>query len=164
MWLQINQWWLALESRERNLLSVLGVFLLLVLLYLLLWKPIMKSQQAAQQKLQNAQNTWQWLNEQVPLVEQLSANKSSNIKVVNSQGELLRLLQRSLREQNLFKDIKSVKGTTKGAEVRFEEVPAARLLRWLGTLEQRGIVAAKLQMEALAADKVKARIDFEVAG
>ena len=163
MLMQINQWWIALDARERKLLSFLAAFIALVLLYVLLWSPLMNAQQQAQLKLNNAQQTWQWLNQQVPLVEQqLVPSSQAKASRVNNQNELLSVVQKSLRQQNLFKDIKTVKGVTQGAEVRFDEVTASRLFRWLARLEQQGVVADELSVVYVSADRVKAVVEFKI--
>lgn len=162
MLMQINQWWLAREARERSLLTALAGFLVVVLFYLLLWSPMQQAKQNAELKLQNAQQTWEWLNQQVPLVERTGSQNQNNKPAVENQSQLLRLVQNSLRQQNLFKDIKSVKGVSKGAEVRFDEVSASRLFRWLAELEQKGVSSSDLKVSYIAADKVKAKIEFKL--
>ncbi len=160
---QINQWWFSLEARERTLLKLLSAFLILVLGYLLVWSPIQQSKLSAQQSLSAAQQEWQWLNQQLPLVQERRASGSvqQTVKVTN-QNQLLGLLQSSLRQQNLFKEIKTVKGISKGGEVSFEAVKASRLFRWLGVLEQQGVMADRLQVTWLAPDQVKASMQFKV--
>jgi len=160
---QINQWWYSLEQRERQLLKLLAGFILLVLFYLLLWSPLKSAKLEAQLKMEKAQQEWLWLNEQIPLIQQNKASGSVEQTKVENQNQLLGLIQNSLRKQNLFKDIKTVKGISKGGEVSFDEVSASRLFRWLGSLEQQGLVADKLQMSWLADDKVKARVQFKLA-
>lgn len=163
MFAQINQYWFALDPRERSLLKVLGLFLSLVLVYLLIWSPIQQSKIEAQQKLQAAQQEWQWLNQQIPAVEQSLANRST-VKQANlsNQNALMSLLQGSLRQQNLFKDIKTLKGVSQGGKVSFEKVNATRIFRWLAQLEQQGLSAYKLNMNWLEPGMVAADIEFRI--
>lgn len=160
MWMQINQWWLSLESRERQLLQALIAFLIAVLVYLLVFKPIFDNKTAAQQSLNNAQQQWDWLNDQIPRLPKSNAPTKQKLNLTDSNA-LLAYVQQSLRSQNLFKDVETLKSISKGMEVSFESVQASRVFRWLSQLEQSGLVADKVQMTWLAADKVKAKIQFK---
>jgi general secretion pathway protein M len=161
---QINDWWLSLESRERQLLKLMLGFLALVLVYLLIWKPVQTSKLEAEQKLKASQQEWEWLNQQVPLVKQNLTNsnapKRSNLTTQNS---LLQKLQTSLRKQKLFKQIKTVQGIKDGGRVSFDEVKASRLMKWLATLEREGLVPSKMQMNSIGVDLVKAKVEFTLS-
>ena len=162
MWMQINQAWLSLDAREQMLLKVLASFLLLVLLDLFIWSPIMGQKKQAEIQLKNGQQEWRWLNQQVPAVQalQLSESGVNQIKVT-SQNSLMTLLQNSLREQNLFKDVKTLEGVAKGGNVSFDKVNATRLFKWLSLIEQQGAVPATLKMVWLEPGLVKADMQFK---
>ena len=82
---QINQWWYSLELRERQLLKLLTVFVLIVLCYLLLWSPMQSAKIDAQAKLDKAQQEWLWLNEQIPVIQQHKALATVEQAKVESQ-------------------------------------------------------------------------------
>lgn len=161
MWTQINQAWLDLDAREQNLVKALAVFLVLAALYVFIWAPIQSNKLQAQQQLESALQEWQWLNEQLPAVEAMrSSGGASNSVPVTSQNQLMALLQKTLREQNLFKDIKTLQGTAKGGKVSFEKVDATRLFKWLSLLEQQGVTTNSLQASWLETGLVKAEMQF----
>jgi len=165
MWMQINQAWLNLDAREQMLLKALAGFLLVVLLYMLIWSPIISHKNLAETQLQSSEQEWLWLNQQLPAVQTLQASHvlqggSVNQANIDSQNGLMSLLQNSLREQNLFKDVKTLEGVAKGGSVSFEKVDATRLFKWLSLLEQQGVVPATLQMVWLEPGLVKADIKF----
>ncbi|BCN94321.1 hypothetical protein THMIRHAM_21060 [Thiomicrorhabdus immobilis] len=160
MWMQINQAWSALDSREQKLLKALGVFLVVVILYMLIWSPIVSNKQIAQQQLQSAQQEWQWLNNQIPAIQKLPANAlNANLKIT-SQTQLMTQLQSSLKQQNLFKDIKTLQSIENGGKVAFDKVDAARLFKWLSLLEQKGVATNRLQASWLEPGFVKAEMQF----
>ncbi|GAB6069259.1 hypothetical protein JCM30760_03560 [Thiomicrorhabdus hydrogeniphila] len=162
MWMQINQAWLSLDAREQMLLKVLAGFLLLVLLYLFIWSPITSHKKQAETQLKNSQQEWQWLNQQVPAAQALQSSMGGVNQIkVTSQNSLMSLLQNSLREQNLFKDVKTLEGVAKGGNVTFEKVNATRLFKWLSLIEQQGAVPATLQMVWLEPGLVKADMQFK---
>ena len=162
MLMQINQWWLALEQRERKLLKLMGGFLAAVIFYVAIYSPIMNAQRQTEQALQNAQQQWQWLNDQTPRLQQYGSSSIGAKADIKTAGELVSLLQKTLRSQNLFKDVKTLKEITNGAEVSFDDVQTSRVFRWLGALEQQGVIADKLQMTRLQEDQAKVKVQFKL--
>jgi len=163
MLMQINQAWSTLDSREQVLLKVLLAFLIVVIMYLLIWAPITSNKQNAQKQLYLAQQEWQWLNEQVNAINHLPKNRQNSNSILKSKEQLITLLQRSLKRQNLFKDIKTIQGINQGGKVAFESVNGARLFKWLEQLELQGLVPDKVSITALTPGLVKADIQFKLA-
>lgn len=163
MLMQINQAWSSLDSREQVLLKALLAFLIVVIMYLLIWAPIISNKQNAQKQLYLAQQEWQWLNEQVNAVQNLPKNGQKPNSISKSKEQLITLLQRSLKRQNLFKDIKTIQGMNQGGKVTFESVNGARLFSWLEQLELQGLVPDKVSITALTPGLVKADIQFKLA-
>jgi len=162
MLMQINQAWTNLNTREQYLVKALGLFLSLVLLYVMIWSPVQSSKVEAQQQLENAQTEWQWLNEQIPAVQSVTSTVTPKMSKVENQTQLMALIQTSLKQQNLFKDIKTLQGTTQGGKIAFEKVNAMRLFKWLAQLEQRGLIADRLQTIYVEPGLVKANLQFKL--
>lgn len=165
MFQQMNDWWLGLESRERLLLKIMAGFLILFIAYSFIWKPIQTAKVDAENKRLSALKEWTWLNEQIPQIQmRVQGGGSAQKTEINDQNELLKVLQASLRKENLFKQIKKVQGAgSQGARVTFDSVVASRLMKWLGRLEQKGLVASKLQLTSLGVDTVKAKVEFDLS-
>lgn len=162
MLMQINQVWTNLNTREQYLVKVLGLFLSLVLLYVMIWSPVQSSKAQAKQQLENAQTEWNWLNEQIPAVHNFKTTVTPKMSKVDNQTQLMALIQTSLKQQNLFKDIKTLQGTTQGGKIAFEKVNAMRLFKWLAQLEQQGLIADKLQTFYVEPGLVKADVQFKL--
>lgn len=162
MLMQINQTWSNLNTREQFLVKALAGFLSLVLLYVMIWSPVQSSNVQAQQQLENAQTEWHWLNKQIPAVQNVKSTTTSNVSKVGNQTQLMALIQTSLKQQNLFKDIKTLQGTSQGGKVDFEKVNAMRLFKWLAQLEQQGLITDKLQTYYLEPGLVKADVQFKL--
>lgn len=160
MWLQINQAWQNFAPREQLLLKVTALFLALVLFYALLWQPLAEREKIAQKRFQQAQQEGQWLQQKIPAVQALELNTAGQTEV-RSQTQLMRVLQQSLRQLNLFKDIEQLQGLTQGGRVRFKLVNAQRFFRWLAQLEQQGVVAHKLNVTPVEPGLVAAQVDFK---
>jgi general secretion pathway protein M len=160
---QINHIWVGLDSRERLLVKGLGIFLILTFIYVVVWSPIQDNKRQAQQHLQNAESQWKWLNSQIPAILQTNSIDSNKRLALTNQNQLMSLLQKTLKQQNLFKDIKTLQGTSQGGKVAFEKVNAVRLFKWLGQLEQQSLVANKVQATWVEPGVVKVDINFKLA-
>lgn len=159
--LRFNAFWQPLADREKVLLAMLGIFLFWVLLYALLWQPVQQQQKQAQQQLLNAQNQWQWLNQQIPLWQR--QGQEQNQAAISNRNQLMSKVQQSLRQLNLHKQISKVDLTSKGVKVVFKQADAPRLLQWLATLEQEGVVSQRAQISPLEGGVVEAQIEFSVS-
>lgn len=157
--------WIALQERERQLVKVMVGFLVLVLLYLLIYSPMIESHQQAKQKMDNAQSTWQWLNKQNDKL----ASMSGKIKQVsiNSQSQLTRYLQQQLARLKLKSAVSSISPINvrgnEGIEIRFTEVSSPRVIRWLSKMEQEGVVAQELSLVKTKKGMVAVKAVFEVS-
>jgi len=155
MWMQINQFWVSLESREQSLIKLLSLFLALVLIYLVIWSPLQTSKNQAMQQLNAAQQEWTWLNQQIPAVESMRSSQGVQ-KVINSQSSLMTIIQSSLKQQNLFKDIETINGATNGGKVTFKQVNSSRLFKWLFLIEDQGVKITKLNIKKMSNGLVQA--------
>ncbi|MCF6298336.1 MAG: type II secretion system protein M [Thiomicrorhabdus sp.] len=159
MSLQNNPMWTQLADREKRLVIGLVIFLGIVAFYSLVWSPI--HSQYTQQKLalQKAESEWLWLVEQAPKVV---SSTGGNTLAVHSKTALMDSLQHSLRQQNLLQFTEGLKLTNRGVKVRFEEVDAPRLFRWIGLLEQQGVTAKSMKLTPVFAGVTQAELLFEV--
>ncbi|WP_319380143.1 type II secretion system protein GspM [Thiomicrorhabdus sp.] len=164
----LKQKWQELAARERALVSGLAVFLFLSALYQFVWVPVQESNRQAQMQLQSALQEWQWLVEKAPLVPS-SSSVSSVVEVPNDKTELMALLQKRLKQENLYAALQQIQLSGKGVKVVFENVDAARLLRWLENLEKEGILPGKMSLIPVESDlpeqgvgRIGAQIEFEV--
>lgn len=152
--------WASLAERERRLLTGLGIFLVLVGLYSLIWAPIQNDHSQKQAALTKAQADWQWLSEQAPKVtRQVVKRNGLNL---SSKTALMDTLQKSLQQQKLLKSAQGLNLSKNGVTVSFAQVDAPRMFRWLTQLEKRGLKAKKMDLTPITAGLTQATIDFEV--
>lgn len=161
MWMQIKQAWLQLAQREQQMLLALGVFLIGVLLYLMIWSPIHTSYLQAQQSEQKAVSDWQWLSEQVKK-HPMQQSGQQTLQFA-SQSQLMGSIQKTLRDENLLGSMQSIAPSAKAIKVSFKEVHAPRFFRWLSSLEKQGLVSSQLQVTPVNTGVIQASVSFEVA-
>lgn len=157
--------WQALQARERQLVKLMFGVLVLVLIYMIIYAPIMKANQHALQKMNNAQSTWQWLTKQNAKLE----TTSGQVKQVSlhSQAQLTRYLQQQLARLRLKSEVSSISPINsrghEGIEIRFANVSSPRVLRWLSKMEQEGVVAQELLLTKTKKGMVEVKVVFEVS-
>ncbi|VAW45530.1 hypothetical protein MNBD_GAMMA04-735 [hydrothermal vent metagenome] len=159
MSLQNNPMWTQLAEREKRLVIGLVIFLIVMAFYALVWSPI--NSQYTQQKadLQKAETEWLWLVEQAPKIVRSTGD---NDLTIHSKTDLMDALQKSLRQQNLLQFTEGLKPTNRGIKVRFEEVDAPRLFRWVGALEQQGLTAKTVKLTPILEGLIQAEFQYEV--
>lgn len=161
---KFNDAWQGLSAQDRRALSVLMSVLLISIVYFAFWAPIHQAEAKAESKQAIAQEKWQWLNAQLPrLSSQLSSKPSqlNNLKL-NDKNKLVRYLQTELRNQNLQPSLQKLESTQRQVTLRFKEVNAPRLFRFLSKLEQLGLTVDNAEILPVSAGIVKAKLTFEV--
>jgi len=159
MSLQNNPMWTQLAEREKRLVIGLVIFLVIMVFYSLVWSPIHSQYTQQKSALQKAETEWLWLVEQAPKVVR---STRGNTLAVHSKTALMDSLQHSLRQQNLLQFTEGLQLTNRGVKVRFEEVDAPRLFRWMGLLEQQGLTAKSMKLTPISVGLTQAELLFEV--
>lgn len=159
MSLQNNPMWTQLAEREKRLVIGLIIFLVIMAFYSLVWSPIHSQYSQQKSALQKAETEWLWLVEQAPKVIQ---SPSGTQLAAHSKTALMDSLQKSLRQQNLLQFTEGLKLTNRGIKVRFEEVDAPRLFRWIGVLEQQGLTAKSMKLTPISDGLTQAELLYEV--
>lgn len=160
MSLQNNPMWTQLSEHEKRLMIGLALFLVIMAFYAFIWSPINSQYTHQKAALQKAETQWLWLAEQAPKVIQSTSGHSLTI---HSKTDLMDVLQKSLREHNLLQFTEGLKPTNRGIQVRFEEVDAPRLFRWIGGLEQQGLTAKSIKFTPISDGLIQADLLYEVA-
>ena len=125
--------WKALGERERMALTVLAVFLVPVLFYLLVWTPVENGLARSQARLTTVQAQLAQVREQAALVASLRAAPPSEAPADAASAVQAAAARNGLREQ-----LKRVE--TEGANavrVQIEDAPFVALLAWLIDLQQQ---------------------------
>ncbi|MBT8130800.1 MAG: type II secretion system protein M [Gammaproteobacteria bacterium] len=142
----MREWFEGLESRERMTLLGGGIFLGLVLLWVLLINPLYVSAGARSDQLESARQS-------VLRARQLSAEidmlQSQGNRPVASNETMLITLERTARESGLqVNQSRPIDAST--VRVRFESASFDKLVQWMGVLEQR----YSIQIEIASLDRL----------
>jgi type II secretory pathway component PulM len=142
----IDPWksrWNALGARERQALSVLAVFLVPVLLYLLVWSPVRTGLARSQARLATVQVQLATMREQAALVESLRAAPRSE-----PIADAASAVQDAASRNGLKGQVKRVDADNPNSvRVQVEAAPFPALMSLLVDLQQRGLRAEKAGIE-----------------
>lgn len=158
LWQRAQTYWHSLADHDRRLLKILAVVVVIWLIYLFIWNPPQQAFQQAQERFNQAENQWNWLNEQAPLVQAL--NKDTRPQFTQSQW--MAELQKSLREENILHQAQSIKPFNQGVQVLFNQVDAPKFFHWLSLLESKNLIVDKLQIEPSESGIIKVTLSFKV--
>lgn len=138
----LQTWWAGLQHRERWILLGGAGVLGLVLLYVLLWEPLLGRLRVLRTEVQNLREEVSWMRGAAAQVRALEGNQSS-LGTVSRQGQsLLTLVDQSARSAGLGEALQRVEPQQDDSlRVQFEAVSFDQLVLWLGELGSRYQVA-----------------------
>ncbi|TWC42879.1 general secretion pathway protein M [Pseudomonas sp. SJZ079] len=151
------QRWRGLAMRERLALGLLAVFLLLVVLYLSLWRPAQLGVAAARSAFEQQRALHTYMQAQAPLARGLAAKPQVHLDPERLQG----MVTASAAEQGLT--IERLDSDSDGSlQVSVQSAPFAQLLRWFAVLEQQGVQIVEAGLDRDEGNRVAARLSLRV--
>jgi general secretion pathway protein M len=161
-WIEpLKKRWQALGAHERRALTVLAVFLVPVLLYLLVWSPVESGLARSAARLSAVQGQLAQVREQAALVTALRAAPRSEAPTDAASAVQEAAAGNGLREQ-----VKRVDADSPGSvRVQLEAAPFSALMALLVELQQKGLRTESATIERNAkAGTVNARLLLQAGG
>lgn len=159
----MKKWWQERNARERLILSIGGLLLLLFLYYSLIISPLQSGIVQTQQRKANALEVAGWMLSVSPEVQRLRRSSGSNANIKRG-GSLLSVVDETSKAAGLGQSITRLQPEGE-SEVRawLDAAPFNETLRWLRTLESSyGVEIAELSFNRdNEAGRVKARITLK---
>jgi len=142
----IGQWFFGQSRRDQNVLALLGVFLILVAIYLLVWVPIQDDLSVAQTRHADALGDQRWI---------LSHREEARRAAAQSVGgggrsgqALLSTVANSARRTGMTLNRFQPEGNDALA-VSLDDVPFGELVNWLESLaSEEGIAVRQASIDA----------------
>lgn len=155
---QLVQRWRSLAPREQLALGGLGLFLLLVVLYLTLWQPAQQRLQAAREAFATQRELHAYLQSQAPAARSLVSAPQQTIDPARLQGAVTA----SAATQGLT--IERLDNAGDGTlQLNLQPAPFVQLLRWFSVLQEQGVQIAEAGLDRVDDNKVAARLNLRVA-
>jgi len=161
----MKEWLDKLEPKERMMLAVGGVVLLLLLIYVLVLAPLRSGYQSLQLGVAKQRDTVVWMQGSAQTIERLRRSGGAAAQGLGGRS-LLAVTDSTARAGGLGAALKRVEPEG-GNSVRvwLDGAPFDVLIKWLGTLSTRhGVDANSVTLErSEVAGLVNARLTLEAA-
>lgn len=162
----MKAWWLAQSERDRRILLIGAVVVVLAAFYSLLWDPLHQRGDKYRQLIAEQAQTLQWMRQSSLTAKQLMAAPTARTARAKPKrtGTLLSLVDRQARRAGLGSGLKRVEPAGKDrVRLWFDEVSFDQLVRWIGTLEKDygADVASATLDRGKTAGRVNARLVIE---
>jgi len=160
---QLKQWYRALPSREKWMVSGTSVLIVITLFYLLIWEPLHLGLDQEQQKQLSQQEILIWMQQAATEVQSL--RRSGGGKTIRDRNKPTTLvIEQAINNAGLKPSVKKIESSgSNGARVTLSEASFNQIVVWLNTLSTyNGIQVVSANMER--SDKpgrVDARLTFD---
>ncbi|MFZ6047118.1 type II secretion system protein M [Pseudomonas sp. CR3202] len=151
--------WRTLPQRDRVALVGLGLFLGLVLLYVLLWLPAERGLASAREHFEHQRGLHAYLQTHAPRARLLQSRPQGQVDPERLQG----LVTATATAQGLA--VERIDSDAPGAvQVNLQPAPFPSLLRWFGVLEGQGVHIDEAGLDRNEDGRVTARVSLKVGG
>jgi general secretion pathway protein M len=131
----MKQWWQSKTSQEQMAMIVGGTAVLILLLYLIIWRPFEQDLEKKMLLVNSQKTTLQWMQGNLDLIKRMGPNQGK--KGSTSNEALLTLVDRTAKRAQLRQQIKRIKPQgDNGVQLWVEQVSFDILIRWLGKMTQ----------------------------
>jgi general secretion pathway protein M len=129
----MKEWW-QLKTPQEQLAMIIGaVAVLLLLIYLMMWRPFIQSLDKKVLLVESQQVTLKWMQDNMGLVKSLRSQQRS--KGASSNEALLTLVDRTAKRIQLRQQIQRIKPQGDHAvQMWIEQAPFDTIIKWLGQL------------------------------
>lgn len=147
----MKAWWLNLNLREKQTVSLGGLALIIALLYFLIWAPLSNSVATFRDQIQHNQNLLAWMKTADTKIQ--AAEKMGQAPAMHSTGSHLSIVQNELKKSPLANNITQlVQADNDSVKLSFQRVDFDSLLSWLTELwQQQGFIVTQLTAKAVDA-------------
>lgn len=125
--------WANLDARERRLLIIIGVLLGLLLLWAVIWQPLVNKSTRLADTVRKQQADLAWMRSAQEEIKRLRNGGNSDSTTASGQS-LLGALDQSIRRDKLGPALKRLEPDAEGKGVRvwFEQASFDDVIYWLG--------------------------------
>ena len=148
-----------LEPRERLIVIVGSIALVLVLFYAIIWEPITSRYQQQQMQHDAQRQLYSWMQDASNEIRSLSVSGGKNISRFRNHS-ISSLADRSAATSGVKSSIEKMKQSKKGVKINLKTANFDRIVIWLNDLETKyGIHASKVKIET---SKVKGAVNASI--
>ena len=139
----LKQQWNNLKQRERLILEIGTISILLVAFYLFLWQPFTSHISNLRTRATHQQQLLTWMKTNKTAIKQLEEQRASQ-SLLNENMSLLTVIEQTLNKGNLTKyKYQLEQKTTNEINISFNNVTFSGLMFWLKNLWQKYEIEVK---------------------
>ncbi len=158
----ITNWYASLQAKERTMVAVMSVVIVLTLFYLLAWEPVYKGYEVERQKLESQKSILVWMKQAQQEVRNLRASGVKSTRR-SSNTPVSIVIEQTAASSGLKSQVSKIESSGKNSSrVKLANVSFNQMILWINTIEQNhGIVTSSINIEKT--DKpglVNAKITF----
>ena len=137
----MKEWWDSLQAKERLMATIGGIFVAIVILYLLVWSPIADSRDNKKMRVENKRETLTWMSQKRQEVEHLKRINPNLFNQATDNRSLLAIVDTGAKQMGIRSSITRIDpdGENK-AQIWLEDMSFDYLIVLLGELERRNHV------------------------
>ena len=133
----MKDWWINLSLRDKQMLTLGGVVVVIFLLYLLIWSPISNTVSTLRTTLQHNQATLVWMQKADKQIQSIEKNPSAS-RSTQTTASLLSIVQNEINQNPLAKNLTQLRqAETDSVQLSFLHVDFDQLIAWLTQLWQQ---------------------------
>lgn len=158
----LTTWYRNLEPREKLLVAITSVILLITIFYIAVWEPVYNGLDQQQKLYNSQQNTLLWMQQASAEVKALKRSGASATKR-NSNQPVSLIIEQSASTAGLKKNLSKLESSGKtGAQAKLEAVSFDQMLIWINALKRNnGVIISSANIErADIPGTVNARLSF----
>lgn len=144
----MKEWWQARTSQEHMALIIGTAAVLLLLLFLLLWRPFNQALEKKALVVESQQVTLSWMQDNLDLIKRLRRQQKAS--GAGSNEALLTLVDRTAKKSEIRQQIQRIKPQGDNAvQLWIEQAPFDTVIEWLGQLTQ----TYAIEIDSLSVDR-----------
>jgi general secretion pathway protein M len=159
----VKEWFNALALRERVMVSIAAVFIVLALIYAVAWSPLNSSVSRLEQSVEEQQVLKQWMQQSATEVNRLR-NAAGGAA---DHRSLLAVVDQTSKQSQLAPAVKRIEPDGQElVRVTLEQASFDDLVTWLGSLQRNfGVSVADVSIDRQAASgRVNVRLTLQRSG
>ncbi len=131
--MMLRDWWTQRNRREQYLLGAGSIFIVILLIYMLIWKPLTAQVATLRQDIIQDTSLLMWMNTAADKIEQFQ--QQGYVKKQSSNQPILVSAEQSLMQQKLSQYVSNTQEVNDQAlSITLKNIPFDLMVTWLETI------------------------------
>ena len=141
---KLGPYWQRLSDREKMLLVIGGCFVALLILYLFLLEPLQNNLDVKVADVEQKQNDVLWMEQQLPLIQQL--RQKNPVLIREDNRPLPALIEQTLGQFKLREVTDRIVPEENTVQIWMNRAPFEILLNWINSIGKFGVTVKKIDV------------------